>query len=67
MRINDKIFNYLTGLVFIFILNLAVCSLCMLFLDMTFTACLIYSAVNALWMPTVLPGIINKLNAPGKF
>ncbi|HUX59643.1 MAG TPA: hypothetical protein VMV47_19400 [Bacteroidales bacterium] len=64
MRINDKVFDYVAGLIFIFVVDLAVCSLCMLFLDITFAECLIYSAINALWIPLVLPGIMNRLNSP---
>ena len=66
MRINDRIFNYLSRLIFVFILNLGVCSLSMLFLDMTFRACLVYSGVNCLWIPLVLPGIMKRLNKAGK-
>lgn len=48
-------------MVLFFVLNLPIASLCMLFLDINFRDCLIYSAINALWMPFVLPSILVRI------
>jgi hypothetical protein len=53
------------GLVFFFAVNLAVSSLCMLFLELTFMQCLIYSAINAVWMPYVIPPVRFRINGSG--
>ena len=63
MKINDKIFETIVGIVFFFALNLGVSSLCMLFLDIRFTDCLYYALINATWMPFVSPALLNKIKS----
>ena len=55
MKMNDKLFDYLAGFIFIFVLNLFVSSLCMFFLDMKFRECIIYSAFNGILVPFLIP------------
>jgi len=62
MKINDKTFNMIFGPVFFFTFNLAVSSLCMLFLPLSFRECLVYSTVNGLWMWVVIPWIMNRFH-----
>lgn len=58
MNIKEKISEAVMKYVFIFIVSLIAGSPCMLFLDMSFKELLVYSAINALWMPyLVLPVI----------
>ena len=61
MKINDKVFNAIFGHIFFFALNLGISSLCMLFLDLNFRDCLIYSAINAIWMPYLIPPLLNRI------
>jgi hypothetical protein len=61
MKINDKVFNPIVGLVFFFIVNLAVSSFCMSFLDLDFRHCLLYSVFNAIWMPILIPSLMGKI------
>ncbi len=61
MKINDKVFNAIFGPIFFFALNLGITSLCMLFLDLSFQYCLIYSVINAIWMPFLIPPLLNKI------
>jgi len=63
MKINDKAFNVIMGLVFFFAVNLAVSSLCLLYLELTFKQCLIYSAINSVWMPYALPPVLQRIKS----
>ena len=63
MKINDKIFDTVVGIVFFFIVNLAVSSTCMLFLDINFENCLFYSAINATWMPIVSSSLLGRIKS----
>jgi hypothetical protein len=63
MKINDKIFETIVGIVFFFVLNLGVSSLCMLFLNIRFNDCLFYSIINATWMPLLSPGFLSKIKS----
>ena len=61
MKINDKVFNAIFGPIFFFALNLGISSLCMLFLDLNFRNCLLFSAINAIWMPYLIPPFLNRI------
>jgi len=61
MKINDKVFNAIFGPIFFFALNLGISSLCMLFLDLYFRECLLYSTINAIWMPYLIPLLMDKI------
>ena len=61
MKINEKVFNIVFGLIFFFGLNLGVSALCMLFLDLSFCDCLIYSTINSTWMPYLIPALLNRI------
>ena len=63
MKINDKIFETIVGIVFFFIVNLGVSSACMLFLDINFESCLFYSAINATWMPIVSSRFLGRIKS----
>jgi hypothetical protein len=61
MKINDKIFETIVGIVFFFVFNLGVSSLCILFLNIRFNDCLFYSIINSTWMPLVSPYLLSRV------
>lgn len=63
MKNNDKIFETIVGIFFFFVVNMAVSSLCMMFLDIRFTDCIYYSLINATWMPLVSPYLLSKVKS----
>lgn len=63
MKTNDKIFETIVGIVFFFVFNLGISTLCMLFLDLKFTECLFYSLINATWMPIISPALLSKIKS----
>jgi hypothetical protein len=63
MGLKKKVIDTILGLVLFFIINLAVSSLCMLFLDLTFRQCLLYSLINAAWMPYALTPVLHSIKS----
>jgi len=63
MGIKKRVIDTILGLVLFFLFNLAVSSLCMLFLELTFRQCLIYSAINAVWMPYAIPPVLQSIKS----
>lgn len=58
MKISDKVFDTIVVIIFLFLFNLGVSSMCMLFLDIKFIECLYYSLINATWMPLVSSNLL---------
>ena len=55
--------NHLATIIAFFIINLVIFFLSMLFMQIDFIDCLLYSLINALWMPYILVPLVQKVTS----
>ncbi len=57
----EKLVRMILKFLVMFCFNLIPFSLCMIFTDITFRSCTLYSLINALWMTFMLLPLIEKI------